>query len=261
MADQAHVGEKRSAEEAGLNAGATDEIAALTVNLNFHYFQTIDDTGKVVALRTFDENGEFSVKAPPAYDSSSHEVAYVWEFQGPVPPSLPGFPGTVRKDDMKPITVKRMRELLCTAPNTIYYGCYELKEEEDSKENELLTGYVQLFGSREFFWAEGFPNVKFSAANIDDLQVSAACLLTRDPEAKSKHFYKEITVLEVKDVRAENEELKKFTEYIKAKFSVPAQDGDGQGEVHMQVASLQSEIAQLKSENAALKAQLVGAQQ
>lgn len=41
------------------------------------------------------------------------------------------------------------------------------------------------------------------------IQVSAACLLTRDPEAKSKHFYKEITVLEVKDVRAENEELKK----------------------------------------------------
>lgn len=28
----------------------------LQVNLNFHYFQTIDDTGKVVALRTFDEN-------------------------------------------------------------------------------------------------------------------------------------------------------------------------------------------------------------
>lgn len=36
-----------------------------------------------------------------------------------------------------------------------------------------VQGYVQLFGSREFFWAEGFPNVKFSAANIDDLQVIA----------------------------------------------------------------------------------------
>lgn len=32
-------------------------------------------------------------------------------------------------------------------------------------------GYVQLFGSGEFFWAEGFPNIKFNASNIGDLQV------------------------------------------------------------------------------------------
>jgi hypothetical protein len=34
-------------------------------------------------------------------------------------------------------------------------------------------GYVQLYGSHEFFWAEGFPNAKFHAANIGDLQVRA----------------------------------------------------------------------------------------
>jgi hypothetical protein len=67
------------------------------------------------------------------------QVAYVWELQGPTPPSLPGFPGTIKKDDLKAMTVKRMRELLKSSPQSIYYGCYEYKDDEEHKEAEFLT--------------------------------------------------------------------------------------------------------------------------
>jgi hypothetical protein len=48
-----------------------------------------------------------------------------------------------------------------------------------------------------------------SVAMMHSSQVIGACLLTRDTAAKVKHHYKEITMLEMKDVTAANEDYKK----------------------------------------------------